>query len=152
LKRYFFALTLACSAAAIAQVPDAPTVQPFFHNNTNRALVAAELNIRLLDAISTRQGITASCRCHPETSQMFGVSLAPIAASSAAQYSYSIGVAAAYVGVSALTWKHAAHSRHPKLYRGIARGILMFDASYDAYVGPINNWMQPNKAGTWTGK
>lgn len=124
-------------------LPAAP--EPYLHNGINRSLVSADFSIRLMDAVSTRQFMTDQCHCFHETGSMFlgFVSLKPIAASAPAMYAYSLGVATVNTLASSYLWRRGERSknRHAKsLYRFAARAIPLADGSFDAVVGPVNNW------------
>ena len=118
-----------------------PKPQSFFANRANRALVTADLNVRLLDALSTRQMLTNPCNCFHETGHFWGMfPLAPMASTTAGQFAWSTGMAAGNTLAAGLLWRHGEHSRHRKLYDLAARAVLAQDITVNAATGPIHNW------------
>ena len=111
----------------------------FFASRTNRMLASGAVTTRFLDALSTRQAVTNSCRCIDEGGSLFGVSLKPIAESGWV-YPYALGMASSNIFFSRMLWNYGSTSRHPKLLHFASRAILVFNISTNAYQGPVNNW------------
>jgi len=163
-------IALATTAANAQGLPDAPKphdvlsfvqvaatpfvykpIKPvsFFHHRTNRELIAAELAVRTMDAISTRQTLTNPCRCFVEgdnrfgDGQLFRVGNWRSASNGfATQESYDIGIAGLHIAESRLLWSLAQHRRPGKLRKVLqwaSREPMMFDIQDNLRRGFIHN-------------
>lgn len=139
-------MLLLLSSSLLAQpptLPEAPKPNGFFASRINTGLVIGDGLARLLDAVSTREAVT--CLCHnggnlAEGGRFFGTSLAPIAAHTWSQYSYSLGVAAGFTAISHELWGMSErHPPHGRALRLASRAVLVGDIVYDGPM-PVNNW------------
>jgi hypothetical protein len=138
------------SSAVSIELPAKPVPQKkfesFFANKLNRGLVVADFSVRMLDAVSTRLGVTESCKCIVEDGTFLGTfSLKPVAQSNAGTVAYAAGVAAGITLVSSYLWSRGEHSKHhQKLYRFASRAYPAFDVQSELTTD-ISNWIVISK-------
>ena len=134
------------SSAVSIELPAKPVSQnkfeSFFANKLNRELVIADFGVRMVDAVSTREGITEPCKCIVEDGTFFGVfSLKPVAQSNAGAAAYAAGVAAGITFVSRYLWNRGEHSKHhQKMYRFASRAVPAYDIQSEVRTD-ASNWV-----------
>jgi len=159
------ALALSGTASAQSLFPEAPSAVvkqqaiakiyrgSFFADRTNRQLIAIELGVRTLDAISTRQNMSNPCKCFVESGnyftdgQFFPKPLGRwqgAANSFAGEMAFGLIQTGIHVGESYLLWKLAQHRRPGKVRKILewgAREPIIFDIQQNLRQGFIHNEM-----------
>lgn len=126
-----FALILAITGTACAQLPDAPKPQPK-PNWVDRTLISSEITLRILDAQSTHRFENNPCACFHEMDP-----IAPNAKEWAPTIAFQAAAGAAVIVGYKLLKRHG----HPKL----ARALLIADI-VDESIAVGNNYNLHTKA------
>jgi len=108
----------ACVMTMPAQEITKPTATAPFLTKTNMAIWSADLLIRSLDAHSTLANLNNPCNCYVENGTGFH--------NPAAQYSYSLGIVGAQIGVAYL-----AHRTHHRKIEKIITGYGFVDVGIE---------------------